>query len=144
MRIVKMALLSSALALVACASTSDTKSDEQAAHKVESKGVYKVSKKNCETKSETLKYTNLIGKDVTVEMLWHSVDPSAQDIRYPFKVTGYTDEGLVIYPHQFPLQELYMGLLFSSGHLIHRGQKMIMDTCSANITEQDEMSPYHH
>lgn len=149
MQIFKMILISSVLTLTACASSSNTTPNneehtKQAAYDLNNKGAYKVKKENCDIKSETQKYIHLVGKDTTVEMLWHDIHPSAKDIRFPFKVTGYTDEGLIIFPHKFPLQELYMGLLFGSGHLLYKGELIILDLCSANITEQDELSPYQY
>ena len=162
MRIIKLALLGSVLSLAACATPSgDTHShDDSDTHSHGNAqahthapadtidtgtkgGIRKVSKEDCEIKTETQKYLGLVGKNVIVEMLWYDASPSVKQIRFPFQIIGHTDEGLIIVPHKFPMREVYMGVLFNSGHLSFKDNQTILDPCSAEITEEDPNNPYH-
>ena len=149
MQTIKLAFAISLLVvLVSCSSIPTVKpsqtesSTPSAVTTTEKPGASKRSKENCNPEIETQKYLHLIGKNVNVEILWHDVSGTAKKLRFPFQVTGYTNEGLIVIPHEFPLREQYMALLFSTGHLLFRDGKTVLDTCSAEVTEEDEINRF--
>ena len=155
MRIVKLMLVSAVLSLAGCtthqtsAQTHNETNMHSHAHNDAQHppvdaissgskgGIRKISKEGCDRKTETQKHLDLVGKNVVVEMLWHDASPSVKKIRFPFQIIGSTNEGLIVLPHEFPMRELYIGILYNSGHLLFRDNKRILDPCSTVITEAD-------
>lgn len=145
MRLISLLVAISILGLTACAGNTAPETSSRDAYKernvltpVQNEPLVKTNKRskdNCHPEVETQKYLNLVAKTVDVELLWIETPESLKGLRLPFQVVTVTDEGLVVLPHDFMLREHYMSVLFGTGHLFSRDDTIVLDVCSAELTE---------